>query len=319
MDSKYKVGYYQKPFGATFVEVDLQRVFKNIRGTNFKKSIGHARMLYNEDRNEEYTLFKNSLPAVTFSGIFSPTRSAANLLSYSQLIVLDIDHIGPNLLLIKERLAKDKYVNAVWSSPSGDGLKFLISSAGEADDHKIFYRQAIKYFSEFLSIEIDKSGSDVSRLCFISYDPEIYINPTFDSFQGFPQGEVKETQIKDLEAKPTQIKLIAKSGRSQDEAAKIICKKIYYFLKKRNLSITSSYENWIRTAFAISNTFTADYGIRVFLDFCQLDGCNHNEYESEKLIISCYNKSSINSTFKTIIFLAQEHGYQLNFNLKPKK
>lgn len=319
MDINYGVGYYQKPFGSAFIAVNLFKVLHNIRGNNFKKLIDHARLLYNANRNEEYSLFKYSLPAVTFSGTFSPGRNAANLTSYSTLIVLDIDHIGPNLIPVKQLLTEDEYVAAAWISPSGDGLKFLIISPVDETHHKSVYKQATLYFSEKLAVTIDTSGSDVSRLCFISHDPDIFINPHFKVFDKFEQDPVIEKPTKHPPNKSVQIKLTAKFPGSQDEAAKVICKRIYHYLKKRNLSITSSYENWVRTAFAISNTFTADYGVRTFLDLCRLDAGQHDEFESEKLIITCYNKGSASSTFKTIIFLAQEQGYQLDFNKKVRK
>ena len=320
MSINYKVGYYQKPFGAAFIEVDLTKVLYNIRGNNFKRHIDHARLLYAQERNEEYTLFKNTLPAITFSGTFSPVRNATNLIAYSSLIVLDIDHIGTELMVVKNNLENDNYVVAAWLSPSGDGLKFLIQSPAGAEDHKAVYKQAVQYFTETLGIAIDKSGSDISRLCFISHDPEIYINADFKAFEKFESITAVETKIKVPAGEPVQITLTPRTvSPKQDEVAKAICKRIYHYLKKRNLSITSSYESWIRTAFSISNTFDSGYGINMFLDLCRLDGSQHDEFESEKLIINCYNKGSSGSSFKTIIFLAQEQGYQLDFNKKTKR
>ncbi|KRT15956.1 hypothetical protein ASU31_10635 [Pedobacter ginsenosidimutans] len=319
MQEKFKVGYYIKPFGNSFIEINLERILKNISGENFKTIITTAREIYNSGNSEEYTLYKNKLPAVTFSGTFSPARNASSIVSYSSLIVLDIDKIGERLQKIKHDLFKDMFVVAIWLSPSGDGLKFLISTSCSRDLHKQVYKNAVKYFTTEYGVEIDKSGSDVSRLCFISYDPELLFRTDFLNFDD-DTTENSKSQNSDSVASQKIISKsisITKSAIINNEGQKKILKKIYHYLKKRGLSITGTYEEWVRVGFALSNTFSKDIGRRYFLDFCRLDGARHDERSSERLIENCYQHGTSSSSFNTIIYLAQLQGYVINFN-KPK-
>lgn len=110
---------------------------------------------------------KKKLPAVSWSGKFTQ-RNNSSLEQYSRLICLDFDNIlNPNEL--RSELSKLEYCYACWISPSGTGVKLLAKVS--SDDH----------ISHFFALEkdhpnIDTSGKDVSRLCFESYDPDIYIN-----------------------------------------------------------------------------------------------------------------------------------------------
>lgn len=313
--------YYKKRYKHESIEVKFERVLKNFSGTNFKDLIEEARRLYNSGQYESYALYKGELPAVTFSGTFNKKREAASLAKYSGLIVLDLDKIGDDINSIKMRLFEDMHVLAIWLSPSGDGLKFLIKTDCIAEDHKNVYYNAVDYFTNLYQINIDRSGSDVSRLCYISYDKDLKFKEGFTTYDNneAPKKLLKKAKVS-VSDSGQDVQLVDRVSHNQASQKKIL-RRIYQFLKKRNLSITDTYENWIKVAYAISNTFSYEVGRRLFLELCQLDGSNHDEDASEKLILTCYRKGLILSSFKSIMFLAQTKGYDFNFktNNKPNK
>jgi hypothetical protein len=85
---------------------------------------------------------------------------------------------------------------------------------------------------------------------------------------------------------------------------------IVTYLTKRQISITASYDRWVRVALAIADTFTYDVGKKYYLDLCRLDGGAHDEDGSIRLLESCYNNSHGKITFGTIRHFAQGHGYK---------
>jgi hypothetical protein len=314
------LGYYKKRYSHETINVSLERVLKNFAGDNFKGLIGEARQLYCSGQYEAYALFKGELPAVTFSGTFNSKRESASLKEYSGLIVLDMDKVGEGLKVIKDQLFEDKFVVAIWTSPSGDGLKFLIKTDCNAEDHKKVYANAVQYFTKEYNAKIDKSGSDVSRLCYVSSDEDLKHK---NSFVPFSDNSLQIEKLKPVKAVPTNPfigeDLISEKRLSMNQdAQKKTLRRIYHFLRKRNLSITASYEEWIKVAFAISNTFSYEVGNRYFLELCRLDGSRHNEEESEKLILNCYRKGISLSSFNSVVYLAQSKGYEFNFNKNRK-
>lgn len=125
---------------------------------------------------QEYESQKKALPAVTWSGTFSK-RQIDQLKQYSGLLCIDIDKISTEKLLqIKERLKLDQYTFLVFTSPSGNGLKVIFKVVGGAGSHTENFKAIENYFFHEYNIAIDQSGKDVSRLCFLSFDPDLYTN-----------------------------------------------------------------------------------------------------------------------------------------------
>jgi hypothetical protein len=309
-----KVGYYSKPFDSGYKEVSLNAILKSFGNGHFQSVVDPARQLYRDNKYEEYTLYKNKLPAITFSGLFNPKRTMANIYQYSSLVILDIDKAGDNLSVFKNQLSADPYVIAVWLSPSGDGLKFIVASDASKEKHKDVYTAAAQYFRAKYDMDIDRSGSDVSRLCFVSFDPDIRINSQYVLFNDYCIEEDKKSEIGQKTKKKEYLNI--NSGISNEALSKQTFKKIFHYLSKRNISITDTYENWVRVAFAIRNTFSYSLGYEYFLELCRLDGGNHDESASEYLINSCYNKGTTQSSFATIIYLCTQKGFDVDFNKK---
>ena len=122
------------------------------------------------DRNE----MKKQLPAICFSGRFNK-RTDASLLEHSGLICLDFDGYQKQkeLLQDKENISRNKYVFSVFISPSGNGLKVLVKIPADAENHTNYFNSLEKSFN---SPYFDKTSKNVSRVCYESYDPLIFIN-----------------------------------------------------------------------------------------------------------------------------------------------
>jgi hypothetical protein len=127
-----------------------------------------------EKRKPERQELKKQLPAICFSGTFNK-RTDASLLQHSGLICLDFDGYTKQkeLLQDKENLSKNKYVFSVFISPSGNGLKVLVKIPADAENHTSFFNSLEKYFN---SAYFDKTSKNLSRVCYESYDPLIYVN-----------------------------------------------------------------------------------------------------------------------------------------------
>jgi hypothetical protein len=89
----------------------------------------------------------------------------------------------------KETLSKNKYVYSVFISPSGNGLKILIKIPADPDNHKNYFNSLEKYFN---SPYFDKTSKNISRVCYESYDPLIYINANSSIWDTIEEPEYKE-------------------------------------------------------------------------------------------------------------------------------
>lgn len=143
------------------------------------KCLERIKLGASKDKIEAYrstgdSSIKSSLTGYCFSGTFS-NRSKAGLKKHSGLIILDFDKFESvkEALEFKDSISDLDFVFSAFISPSGNGLKVLVKIPPVAADHELYYNAIFKYFD---NKHLDKSGKDVSRFCFESYDPDIYIN-----------------------------------------------------------------------------------------------------------------------------------------------
>jgi hypothetical protein len=164
-------------------------IFRNIKETStpFYRSVdfiidrirnGSSKELIKEirsQRDKEYrNKLKQNLPAICFSGRFSK-RSDDSILEHSGLICLDFDgyKTKKDMNDEKERISKNKHTFSVFVSPSGLGLKVLVKIPREPDNHKSYFKSLQSHYN---SDYFDTTSKNISRVCYESYDPLIYVN-----------------------------------------------------------------------------------------------------------------------------------------------
>jgi len=160
-----------------------------------------VRAIRSEKDKEKRNQLKQSLPAICFSGKFTK-RNDSSLVNHSGLICLDFDNFPSEkeMLEEKENLTKDRYTYSVFVSPSGLGLKVLVKIPDEVDTHKQFFTSLQHHYNnEFFDI----TCKNVSRVCYESYDPLIYINEQSSVFNQILEQEYQEVvKHKDVQTIP---------------------------------------------------------------------------------------------------------------------
>jgi hypothetical protein len=155
--------------------VTLKQVYNAIIGYYYENSTKYLRMIADQKQARQYKAA--NFDYCTFSGIFT-TRSDKNLVQHSGLLCMDFDHI-PNLAALKQALLDDAYFETqlLFISPSGDGLKWIIPIDTTIMLHSAYFASIANYIKQTYHVEVDKSGRDISRACFLPHDPNAYINP----------------------------------------------------------------------------------------------------------------------------------------------
>jgi hypothetical protein len=152
-----------------------------------------------EKRKPERNELKKQLPAICFSGTFNK-RSDSSIIQHSGLICLDFDGYTKqkDLLHDKEMISKNKYTFSVFISPSGNGLKVLVKIPADVENHTNFFNSLEKYFN---SPYFDKTSKNISRVCYESYDPLIYVNDNSSVWDVIEEPEY--TEVSRVRDQPT--------------------------------------------------------------------------------------------------------------------
>ena len=150
---------------------DVSVVLQRVKDGNSKDLINQIRK---EKDKEKRNILKKGLPAVCFSGQFNK-REDSSITEHSGLICLDFDGYTTIKSLQEERkkLQKDPFTFALFTSPSGNGLKVLVKIPKEVDNHKTYFNALEKHYN---SEHFDKACKNISRVCYESYDPKMYVN-----------------------------------------------------------------------------------------------------------------------------------------------
>lgn len=139
---------------------------------------------------EKRQKMKAHLPSVCFSGKFNADRKDADIIEHSGFIVLDFDDID-HVEEFKTHMMQNDFIYASWISPSGNGVKALVKIA-DPTKHREHFQSLQELFPE-----TDKSGINVSRVCYESSDPNILINTKAKPFTKFKVIEKAKEIIRD--------------------------------------------------------------------------------------------------------------------------
>jgi hypothetical protein len=180
---------------------------------------------------------KLSLPAVTVSGLFAGNHKTENLKKHSGLICIDIDEKEQirGIDTIFNELKQLNNIAYLGRSCSGKGLFGIIP-----------IKEPQKHLAHFLALEkdlagreiiIDKSGKDITRLRFYSYDPDAYYNINAETYTSLYSPPVKEHQYNNM--------VITVDDKKLTDAIKDI--------QDNHINIAESYDEWRDLAIIFNN------------------------------------------------------------------
>ena len=302
-------------------EVTIENVLKMIQSGEFEAEIDKVRHLLRLGETDGFHMYKRSLPAVTFCGCFDEKRKTENLKKYNSLLVIDIDKLSADMVEeTAELLHQDPYVFAFWLSPSGLGFKGLMTLDFSfpfkfetvPTVHKSAFHRVARYFSDKYQLTLDESGCDVTRSCFLSFDPGLVIKQQAKGFKIEPGDLLTSRQIPNPssinypEVKEDKRQMALKNNPV--EMAEIEC--VIKYLKDTGQSITATYEQWYRVAYSLCEAFTYKIGLGYYLTLCSMDGGDFDIEASKRMFHYCFKNADGRIKLNSLFFYAVQAGYQ---------
>ena len=184
-------------------------IFKSIKDTStpFYRGIGFildrikngsskevVNAIRNEKDKEKMNKLKSTLPAICFSGTFNK-RNDSSLIDHSGFICLDFDGYAnkKEVMEARNRIISDQYVYSCFISPSGNGLKVIVKIPKDSMNHKHYFNSLQDHFNDD---HFDTTSKNISRVCYESYDPLLYINEKSLMWTDMAQ-EIKQYSVDD--------------------------------------------------------------------------------------------------------------------------
>lgn len=230
-----------------------------------------------EKDKEKRNKLKEKLPAILFSGTFQQ-RSVIGIKEHSGFICLDFDKYdnAKELKTDRDKLIKDKYTYSLFTSPSGDGLKVLVKIPKDVNKHRDYFLALEQYYN---SDHFDKACKDVSRVCYESFDADIYINENSEVWESCEE----QLGAKYVDVTPTVV---------LDDENEIINRLWKWFEKKHTMA-----NNRNSNLFILASAMN-DFGVTE-------DSC---KYFAQRFIQKDFTENEINRTIRSAYQKVSNHG-----------
>lgn len=230
---------------------------------------------------------KKNLHAVTSSGIFKERKSNA-LIQHSGIICMDVDDKDQISTINIQDFENDQYVYAYHKSASGKG-GYAVYFKIDSERHQDAFLGLEQYLFTNYSIVVDKSCKDISRLRFVSYDPDLYINPKSRLFKRY----LKKTEQKIKAYNPIVVQ--SDFDDMVNQAA--------------SLNLFDSYDDYIKLAFALANQF-GENGEVYFHKLCQ-SSSKYDEQKASQHYQKICKRNNTGVTISSVYYKFKEAGIKL--------
>ena len=292
-------------------QITLADVYLYLSGALLKERTENLRKITNQAANREYKAA--NFPFVTFSGVFE-SRKEKGLTEHSGLMVFDFDHL-PEPETLKMQLLTDQHFETelLFTSPNGNGLKWIISVDVTRYSHNLWFDAVSRYIAKTYSVEVDKSGRDVCRVCFLSYDPDAFMHPRHGRMDRFFPADiwlVKRSRF-DLEKwlpQPETRKQLFQKPKTEtrlQHEVEVVLRRIENF----NIDLTCSYEDWLKMGFA----FADELGEEGREYFHRVSRFNHGYHptECDRQFDKCLQGKKTGITIRTFFAAAKDAGINI--------
>ena len=270
-----------KNFNRVEQNLEMGVILDQIRGGKYKTKVLALRELVRQGKLDEYNDQKRSLPGFTPSGLFEGGRKLKHLKEYSGVLVLDLDDLSQEQLIsIRSRVEEINFTYACFISHGGQGLKILVRVFSRPVLHKQAFNQVKDFYERELNVLIDPSGKDVTRLCFVSWDEQLYLNPSSSIFKPF-------------------VNLL-------EEDIEYVVRRI----EEKKVDITVDFDTWIRIGFALTDALGEEG--RSYFHRVSRFYPNYNEADCNLQFYRCLHAGNTGVTSASFFHFARDQGIDIS-------
>lgn len=194
--------------------VDVDSILEWIQSGSLGGIAEAVEKIRGTENKDVRNILKGDLPSIVFAGecttpvpvtdrntgeIYDSYRKDRSLSKHSGLCIVDFDKIE-RLDELKWEVMTIPQVYAAFVSPSGDGLKVLFRIPDNIERHKGHYKTILAFLRTRFphlkpGINIDPTSANIARVCYVSHDPEIYINRDATIWDKYEQVDEPDTPV----------------------------------------------------------------------------------------------------------------------------
>lgn len=287
----YKRATYDPKNPEIGISISLNEYFSGVLNGRWQDDIFRWRSI--KDDTERKNKKRYMLPAVTVSGEFSG-RNDADIVSHTGLLCIDIDQKDneKNLIKCRDELREIPEIAAIHLSVSGSSLAVYFKI--QPNKHKESFEAITRMLANDYELIADMSCSNVSRLRFVSYDPDLYLNMGADTWRKFlpkpKKSEITPSTLHHHIHTDTDIKFVIDQ------------------IISRRINIYNNYYEWLRVGFAIADKL-GEGGRSYFVAISQFWHEKHKTNPDRQYTRCLRNRHGV--TIATFFYYAKQAGCEI--------
>jgi hypothetical protein len=181
-----KVSFYKNLYDNVGVIVSLDKILEGIKKNRWKFDIDRHRKGVIDGKAPN-----GIIPCFTVGGVFSPKRASGNCTESSGLVSVDLDDVT-DFGTVQQAIRKNPLllgcIYTSFPSLSGKGMCLLVK-VRKTTDEKEYRASYTSIYNNLVKLGVDElckldKLSDISRLRFVSYYPELSINTMCATWEG---------------------------------------------------------------------------------------------------------------------------------------
>jgi uncharacterized protein YeeX (DUF496 family) len=284
------LSFFKTVKGKVSSHINIDDYFELIRSNDSDHYIEVERLrVLRLDSPEKYKKEKANMSAVTCSGTFKSGHSKSDLLEHSGLIAIDIDGQDNDKSAeeIKEIVSEDEFTFAAHYSLSGAGVVVLVKINKEK--HLESFLGLEKYYANNYNVIIDRSCKDVSRIRFLSYDPDIFINKKSKTFRKYLTKKENYTNHRKIIFGKSDLDYVVKQ------------------ITSRHINLVNDYSDWVKIGMSLASEGS---GNRMLFHAVSRVDSKYNEKQCDRKFDN-FLKAVDKISIATFFHIAKENGCEL--------
>jgi archaellum biogenesis ATPase FlaH len=277
-------------------------ILVKVKSTEFQPIVEKIHGIKNKEERDGVKAL--SLPSFTPSGLYSK-RNQDNFIQHSGILCVDFDNVS-DLDDLKNKLLSDKEIETLllFLSPSGNGYKWFVRIPPNELTHILYFEAIENYLKSNYYIEIDKSCKNISRACYLSFDPNAYLN----------FGNPKELDSNFLSKWKSSLEKQELNLESNDFDKELNLNRVKLIVDQivlNQINIAEDYEEWLKIGFSLCQL--GEDGRFFFHEISKQSG-KYKRSETDRKYDSISESYDGQISLGTFFFIAKQNGIELSFN-----
>jgi hypothetical protein len=275
------------------------------------KNIDLINRIRSASTKEEKSTLKKQMPAATISGTFTK-RNAQGLIQYNGLICLDFDGQDNDMSTDEMKSIVCAWPQTLYAGLSVGGKGIFVIIPTNLDDHT-WHGEMCDVLGQTIQkcgLVYDKACKDITRLRFLSYDENPFVNASCHVFDAKRMRQLLQAKKEEQMSRPPR-PLYTRNytvGTTLDTVGRV--EQYVEEIERARIDLTADYEDWLALGFALATELGSN-GEPYFIRISRCSPKFKSDDDAAKKYENLVRTNAQKYTIKTFFHMCHKNGIKI--------